>query len=40
LAYGVNSGLLPRDKYEDTILKAWKLLVDSVQENGKFGYVQ
>jgi len=40
LAYGVNSGLLPRKEYEGTIMKAWELLVNSVQKNGKFGYVQ
>lgn len=39
-AYGVNAGLLKKEDYLKSILKAWDVLVKSVHPNGKFGYVQ
>jgi unsaturated rhamnogalacturonyl hydrolase len=40
LAWGVNNGLLEKDKFLTPILKAWKTLVDAVETDGKLGYVQ
>lgn len=40
LAYGINSGLLNRTEYEPTVMKAWVVLVNNVDNNGKLGYVQ
>lgn len=40
LAYGINNGLLPRDKYYPVVIKAWKALTTSVHPDGKLGYVQ
>lgn len=40
LAYGVNAGLLPADKFMPAIRKGWEALVAAVQEDGKLGYVQ
>jgi len=40
LAYGINHGLLPHDKYYPVVLKAWNALTTSVHPDGKFGYVQ
>lgn len=40
LAYGINNGLLPYDKYHKVVEKAWKALMESVQADGKLGYVQ
>jgi unsaturated rhamnogalacturonyl hydrolase len=40
LAYGINNGLIPYDKYHKVIEKAWKALTESVQHDGKLGYVQ
>jgi len=40
LAWGVNQGLLDREKFEPVIKKAWKGLVACVDENGKLKYVQ
>ncbi|MDQ2862267.1 MAG: glycoside hydrolase family 88 protein, partial [Bacteroidota bacterium] len=40
LAYGVNHGLLPYDKFNPVISKAWEALVTSVHANGKLGNVQ
>lgn len=40
LAYGINEGLLPRDKYLPVVLKGWKALCAAVEEDGKLGYVQ
>jgi|GEM_PF-82121 len=40
LAWGVNSGLLDRAKYEPAVLKAWQGLLTRVHENGMVGYVQ
>jgi len=40
LAYGINNGLLPYDKYHSVVEKAWAALVSSVHEDGKLGNVQ
>ena len=41
LVWGVNNGILPRDKYSQTIAKAWKYLFEvALQPDGSIGYVQ
>lgn len=40
LAYGINHGLIPYDKYHKVVEKAWKALMGCVQPDGKLGYVQ
>ncbi|HAZ02116.1 MAG: hypothetical protein A2W90_08560 [Bacteroidetes bacterium GWF2_42_66] len=40
LAYGVNSGLLDKDKYLPIIEKGWKALERAVFPDGKLGWVQ
>jgi len=40
LAYGINHGLLPYDKYHGVVEKAWAALVSSVHADGKLGNVQ
>jgi unsaturated rhamnogalacturonyl hydrolase len=40
LAYGINHGLLPYDKYHKVVEKAWQALTSSVHPDGKLGYVQ
>lgn len=40
LAYGVNRGLLPADKFMPVIEKGWNALLSAVEEDGKLGYVQ
>lgn len=40
LAYGVNKGLLPADKFMPIIEKGWNALLSAVEEDGKLGYVQ
>lgn len=40
LAYGVNHGYLPADKYLPVIEKGWKALVSAVEPDGKLGWVQ
>ena len=40
LAYGVNSGLLEKEKYLPVILKGWNALVSAVFPDGKLGWVQ
>ncbi|MFR9502992.1 MAG: glycoside hydrolase family 88 protein [Rikenellaceae bacterium] len=40
LAWGLNNGILDRETYEPTLLKAWNALVGAVNEDGLFGYVQ
>lgn len=40
LAYGVNEGLLPKDKFLPVVEKGWKALLTAVVEDGKLGYVQ
>jgi unsaturated rhamnogalacturonyl hydrolase len=40
LAWGVNNGLLPRERYLPVIKKAWLALTSCVNADGKLGYVQ
>ena len=40
LAYGINSGLLEREKYLPAVERGWKALVSSVDTEGKVGWVQ
>lgn len=40
LAYGVNTGLLDKEKYFPVVKKAWTVLVNSVYPDGKLGWVQ
>jgi len=40
LAYGINSGLLDKEKYTPIVTKAWKALVSAVHPDGKLGWVQ
>lgn len=40
LAYGINEGLLSKEKYLPIVLKGWKALCSAVEEDGKLGYVQ
>ncbi|CDF79934.1 glycoside hydrolase (GH105) [Formosa agariphila KMM 3901] len=40
LAWGVNNGLLDRNKYEPAVKKAWKALADCQHEDGRVGWVQ
>lgn len=40
LAYGLNEGLLPKEKFLPVVEKGWKALLSAVEEDGKLGYVQ
>lgn len=41
MAYGVNTGILEREKYLPVLLKAWNAMInDCLHENGFLGYVQ
>lgn len=40
LAYGINQGHLPADKYLPIVKKGWKALVEAVDADGKLGWVQ
>lgn len=40
LAYGVNQGYLPADKYLPVIEKGWVALCSAVESDGKLGWVQ
>jgi rhamnogalacturonyl hydrolase YesR len=40
LAYGINSGLLEKEKYKKSVFNAWQLLVKNVNSKGRLGYVQ
>lgn len=40
LAWGINNGLLDPKVYTPTVKKAWESLVNSVDENGRLGWVQ
>ena len=40
LAYGINSGLLDKEKYLPCVLKGWEALVTAVYPDGKLGWVQ
>jgi len=39
-AYGINSGILDRGKYEPVVAKAWKGLLGHIYEDGRFGSIQ
>lgn len=38
--YGINEGLLPRDKFLPSVRKGWHALVSAVNTEGKLGWVQ
>ncbi len=40
LAYGINQGYLPKEKYLPIVLKGWKALCTTVKADGKLGWVQ
>jgi unsaturated rhamnogalacturonyl hydrolase len=40
LAYGINSGLLDKEKYLPVVLRGWKALEKAVFPDGKLGWVQ
>jgi unsaturated rhamnogalacturonyl hydrolase len=40
LAYGINRGLLDKDKYTPVVLKGWEALQKAVFPDGKLGWVQ
>ncbi|BEH00252.1 hypothetical protein BSYN_25160 [Bacteroides sedimenti] len=40
LAYGINEGLLDKEKFKPVVRKAWRALASAVDENGKLGWVQ
>jgi len=40
LAWGINNGILDKEKTLPSVLKAWLALTESVRHNGKLGYVQ
>ncbi|OGD20508.1 MAG: glycosyl hydrolase family 88 [Candidatus Aminicenantes bacterium RBG_16_63_16] len=40
LAYGINRGLLDKDKFMPIVLKGWEALQDAVFPDGKLGWVQ
>lgn len=40
LAYGVNHGLLDRERYLPAVIRGWRALARSVDEDGRLGWVQ
>ncbi len=40
LAYGVNEGLLPAERFMPAVEKGWNALLSAVSPDGKLGYVQ
>jgi rhamnogalacturonyl hydrolase YesR len=40
LAYGINSGILDRKKYQPVVEKAWQGLLSHVYEDGRLGCIQ
>ena len=41
MAYGVNTGLIPREKYLPALIRAWNgMISDCLHKNGFLGYVQ
>lgn len=40
LAYGINTGMLDREKYLPVVKKGWEALVNAVFPDGKLGWVQ
>ena len=39
-AYGINQGLLPRDKFMPALEKGWRAMCSVVDEDGRLGFVQ
>ncbi|MDF7825936.1 DUF2264 domain-containing protein [Pontiellaceae bacterium B12227] len=40
LAWGLNAGLLDREKYDPVVMKGWDSLVSHISDEGMLGYVQ
>ncbi|KXU34471.1 hypothetical protein AXK11_08365 [Cephaloticoccus primus] len=40
MAWGINAGLLDRERFEPAVRKGWSALKRAVHPNGKLGYVQ
>ncbi len=40
MAWGINNGLLDRQRYQPTVVKGWNALVSAVHPDGKLGWVQ
>ncbi|MEJ2297571.1 MAG: glycoside hydrolase family 88 protein [Woeseiaceae bacterium] len=40
LAWGINAGILERDSYAPTVLRAWRALAGSVTDEGLLGHIQ
>jgi rhamnogalacturonyl hydrolase YesR len=40
LAYGINSGLLNKEKFLPVVIKGWEALESAVYDDGKLGWVQ
>jgi rhamnogalacturonyl hydrolase YesR len=40
LAWGINQGILPKEKYLPVVNKAWSALSDNVEPSGKMDWVQ
>lgn len=40
IAWGINSGVLPRERYLPVVAKAWRGLAGCVDADGRLGYVQ
>jgi len=40
LAWGVNTGLLDRDRFQPAVLRAWNALTSCVRADGKLTHVQ
>lgn len=40
LSWGINSGILDAEEYQDVVFNAWNALTDCVREDGLLGYVQ
>lgn len=40
LAYGINEGLLDEATYMPALLKSWKAVLETINDEGKLGYVQ
>ncbi len=40
IAYGINNDLLQKDEYLPHLIKSWNALTNSIDENGKLGWVQ
>ncbi len=40
LAWGINQGILKKEKYEPAVMKAWNAMSSYITKEGKLGYVQ